>query len=155
MDKGFRPALRRSIRGSSLPPVLFGLGRDEQGDLQAEELLPASHGRHLSGVDPSAAPVAASPDSVASAAPDGSTASAGSAFSAPCLLTHAWAFRFTLRCLLPAGGNTSFGGVNMHVVKRRNPVDQTTWEFLRPGWWAFHAVAIGGMYLLGRRLGRQ
>ncbi len=38
------------------------------------------------------------------------------------------------------------------VRHNRNPVDDTTWEFLRPGWWAFHAAAIGGLLLLGRRL---
>lgn len=43
----------------------------------------------------------------------------------------------------------------MFEAKRRNPVDHTTWEFLRPGWWAFHAVAIGGLYLLSRRIGRR
>ncbi|MDI6871392.1 MAG: hypothetical protein QME79_08565 [Bacillota bacterium] len=43
----------------------------------------------------------------------------------------------------------------MLAGKRRNPVDHTTWEFLRPGWWVFHALAIGGTLLLGRRLTKR
>lgn len=42
----------------------------------------------------------------------------------------------------------------MFATKRRNAVDNTTWEFLHPGWWALHAVAIGGTLLLGRVLKR-
>lgn len=34
--------------------------------------------------------------------------------------------------------------------RSRNPVDGTTWEFLRGGWWVLHVVAIVGVYYLGR-----
>lgn len=37
---------------------------------------------------------------------------------------------------------------------RHNSIDHTTWEFLRPGWWTAHALLVGGVYLLGRRMGR-
>jgi hypothetical protein len=47
------------------------------------------------------------------------------------------------------------GGVNMLAGKSRNPVDDTTWEFLQPGWWALHALVIGGAVLLGRALKRS
>lgn len=43
----------------------------------------------------------------------------------------------------------------MFAGKHRNPVDRTTWEFLRPGWWALHALAIGGTFILGRRLSQR
>lgn len=40
-------------------------------------------------------------------------------------------------------------------VMRRDKVDPGTFSMLEPGWWALHAVAITGVYLLGRRMQRQ
>ena len=34
-------------------------------------------------------------------------------------------------------------------------VDPGTFSLLQPGWWAFHAVAIGGMLLLGKTLEKR
>jgi len=36
-----------------------------------------------------------------------------------------------------------------------NVLDETTWEFLRPGWWISHFVLIGGALYLGYRLGQN
>lgn len=36
-----------------------------------------------------------------------------------------------------------------------NLLDETTWEFLKPGWWIAHALLIGGAIYLGYRLGRR
>ena len=36
-----------------------------------------------------------------------------------------------------------------------NVLDDTTWEFGRPGWWVTHAVLIAGAVYLGYRLTRR
>jgi hypothetical protein len=43
----------------------------------------------------------------------------------------------------------------MFAGKHRNPVNRTTWKFLRPGKWALYALALGGTFILGRRLGQR
>lgn len=40
-------------------------------------------------------------------------------------------------------------------LMRQDKVDPGTFSMLEPGWWALHAVAITGVYLLGRRMQRQ
>jgi hypothetical protein len=40
-------------------------------------------------------------------------------------------------------------------VERENVLDDTTWEFGRPGWWVTHAVLIAGAVYLGYRLTRR
>jgi len=39
---------------------------------------------------------------------------------------------------------------NNHSEATRNPVDNTTWEFLKPGWWFIHVVAIVALLYLGK-----
>lgn len=34
-------------------------------------------------------------------------------------------------------------------------VDPGTFSFMQPGWWVFHAAAIGGMILLGKELEKR
>jgi hypothetical protein len=34
-------------------------------------------------------------------------------------------------------------------------VDPGTFSLLEPGWWALHATAIAGIYMLGRKLGSR
>ena len=36
-----------------------------------------------------------------------------------------------------------------HDTATRNPIDHTTWEFLKPGWWLVHIVAIIALLYLG------
>jgi len=35
---------------------------------------------------------------------------------------------------------------------RQDKVDPGTFSMLEPGWWVLHALAISGVYLLGRRM---
>jgi len=34
-------------------------------------------------------------------------------------------------------------------------VDPGTFSIMEPGWWALHATAIAGVYMLGRKLGNR
>lgn len=34
-------------------------------------------------------------------------------------------------------------------------VDPGTFSFLQPGWWAFHALAIGGAVVLGKEIEKR
>ncbi len=40
-------------------------------------------------------------------------------------------------------------------IMHQDKVDPGTFSMMEPGWWALHAVAITGVYLLGRRMQRQ
>jgi hypothetical protein len=40
-------------------------------------------------------------------------------------------------------------------IMGQNKVDPGTFSMMEPGWWALHAVAIAGVYLLGRSMQRQ
>lgn len=40
-------------------------------------------------------------------------------------------------------------------IMHQDRVDPGTFSMMEPGWWALHAVAIAGVYLLGRRMQRQ
>ncbi len=42
-------------------------------------------------------------------------------------------------------------GGSRQAVKE-NPVDGTTWEFLKSGWWVLHIIAIGLVFWLGHVL---
>jgi hypothetical protein len=37
-------------------------------------------------------------------------------------------------------------------VMHRDRIDPGTFSMLEPGWWVLHAIAITGVYLLGRRM---
>lgn len=34
-------------------------------------------------------------------------------------------------------------------------VDPGTFSLMEPGWWALHATAIAGVYMLGHKLGKR
>lgn len=34
-------------------------------------------------------------------------------------------------------------------------IDPGTFSFMEPGWWAFHAAAIAGIYMLGSRISQR
>jgi len=34
-------------------------------------------------------------------------------------------------------------------------IDPGTFSMMEPGWWALHATAIAGVYMLGRKLGKR
>lgn len=40
-------------------------------------------------------------------------------------------------------------------VMQKDKVDPGTFSLLEPGWWALHAAAITGIYLLGTRMARK
>ncbi len=37
----------------------------------------------------------------------------------------------------------------------RDKVDPGTFSFMEPGWWAFHAAAVTGVYVLGSKIARS
>ena len=45
--------------------------------------------------------------------------------------------------------------LRMRMKRHRNPVDDTTFEFLGIGWWLFHILAIASVFILGRHLARD
>jgi hypothetical protein len=40
-------------------------------------------------------------------------------------------------------------------IMGNNKADPGTFSFLEPGWWALHAAAISGLYILAKRAGRN
>lgn len=40
-------------------------------------------------------------------------------------------------------------------IMHKDKVDPGTFSMMEPGWWVLHAVAIAGVYWLGRRMQRQ
>lgn len=37
----------------------------------------------------------------------------------------------------------------------RDKIDPGTFSFMEPGWWALHATAVAGVYMLGSMLSRN
>ncbi len=40
-------------------------------------------------------------------------------------------------------------------IRSRDPVANTTWAFLRPGWWILHVIAIVGVAWLGSMMWKR
>lgn len=44
----------------------------------------------------------------------------------------------------------------MRFAKKDNILDDTSWEFLRPAWWALHTITIGALaYFAKKSLEKQ
>lgn len=44
--------------------------------------------------------------------------------------------------------------VTKKIMNEDKP-DPGTFSLMEPGWWAFHAVAIGSIYMLGHKIGKS
>lgn len=44
--------------------------------------------------------------------------------------------------------------VSKKIIKK-DKIDPGTFSILEPGWWALHALAIAGVYILGTRMQRR
>ncbi|HHW62010.1 MAG TPA: hypothetical protein GX404_08910 [Syntrophomonadaceae bacterium] len=43
---------------------------------------------------------------------------------------------------------------SLNKKMNQNQIDPGTFSMFEPGWWALHAVAITGLYMLGNRRGK-
>lgn len=40
-------------------------------------------------------------------------------------------------------------------IMKRDKVDPGTFSFMEPGWWALHATAIAGIYVIGHMMAKK